>query len=199
MPNAHRQSHRVAGVIQTLLAERVVAAQLHSPCQRLRSPGTVWDMPEWAAPELEFPRDTERAGGVMIESLPSRTSFGRNRASTLVFVIEDEDAIRKLVQDTLEGEGYRVGSARSAEDAIVMLDQISASLILLDLRLPGMDGFAFINAYRARKNSVNVAPIILMSALRPREELPEGVVGYLRKPFDLDDLLSRVEHALATY
>ena len=147
----------------------------------------------------EHRRSTERTDGIMIQSQPSRTSSGRNHASTLVFVIEDEDAIRQLVQDTLEGEGYRVGSARSAEDAIVMLDQVSPSLILLDLRLPGMDGFAFINAYRVRKNSVNVAPIILMSALRPREELPEGVVGYLRKPFDLDDLLTRVERAIATY
>lgn len=135
----------------------------------------------------------------MIDSRPSRTSTSRNHVSTLVFVIEDEDAIRQLVQDTLADEGYRVGSARSAEDAIMMLDQVSPSLILLDLRLPGMDGFAFINVYRARKNSVNVAPIILMSALRPREELPEGVVDYLRKPFDLDDLLTRVERAITTY
>ena len=144
-------------------------------------------------------------GGITIETIepqPSRAAPTHDPANTLVFVIEDEDAIRRLVQDTLEGEGYRVRAARSAEDAIVMLDQVSPSLILLDLRLPGMDGFAFISAYRARKdgvNGVNVAPIILMSALRPREVLPEGVVGYLRKPFDLDDLLTHVERAIATY
>lgn len=138
-------------------------------------------------------------GGITIEPQPSRAAPTHDPANTLVFVIEDEDAIRRLVQDTLEGEGYRVRAARSAEDAIVMLDQASPSLILLDLRLPGMDGFAFISAYRARKDGVDVAPIILMSALRPREVLPEGVVGYLRKPFDLDDLLTHVERAIATY
>ncbi len=114
----------------------------------------------------------------------------------LIVVVEDEDAIRQLIRDTLEGEGYRVRTARSAEDAIVLLDEVTPSLILLDVRLPGMDGFAFVQAYRGRAG-VAAAPIILVSALRPRDEMPDGVVGYLRKPFDLDDLLQRVERSIA--
>jgi CheY-like chemotaxis protein len=118
-----------------------------------------------------------------------------NRTSALIVVVEDEDAIRHLIRDTLEGEGYRVRTARSAEDAIVLLNEVTPSLILLDVRLPGMDGFAFVDAYRKRIGDVK-APIMLVSALRPPEALPQGVVGYLRKPFDLEDLLSRVERCM---
>lgn len=133
----------------------------------------------------------------MTESRPS-TMTGDAPVSALIFVIEDEDSIRRLVQDTLEGEGYRVVTARSAEDGLALLEgAITPALILLDLRLPGMDGFGFIEAYRARTDgATNAAPIVLVSALRPRDELPEGVVGYLRKPFDLDDLLARVERTI---
>jgi CheY-like chemotaxis protein len=113
----------------------------------------------------------------------------------LILVVEDEEAIRQLIRDTLEGEGYRVRTARSAEDALVLLSDVAPSLILLDVRLPGMDGFGFVEAYRQRTGS-GAAPIILVSALRPRDELPDGVVGYLRKPFDLDDLLERVERSI---
>lgn len=115
----------------------------------------------------------------------------------MVLVIEDEEAIRRLIQGTLEGEGYRVLAARSAEDAIVALVQATPGLILLDLNLPGMDGFAFINAYHDQKDPMDAAPIIIVSSVRPRDALPEGVVGYLRKPFELDDLLARVERTVS--
>ncbi|TAJ21416.1 MAG: hybrid sensor histidine kinase/response regulator [Dehalococcoidia bacterium] len=134
----------------------------------------------------------------VIEPRQSPVTAASSAVGALVLVIEDEDAIRGLVRDTLEGEGYRVQAASSAEDAMSMLDQVKPALILLDLRLPGMDGFAFVSAYRDRTAANDLAPIILVSALRPREELPTGVVGYLRKPFDLDDLLMHVGRAISS-
>ena len=138
----------------------------------------------------------EGTGDTMTDPDPLRNP---SDASALIVVVEDEDAIRRLVQDTLEGEGYAVLPARSAEDAMALLedDAIRPSLILLDLRLPGMDGFGFISAYHASKHGQNTAPIILVSALRMRDELPEGVAAYLRKPFDLDDLLANVKRTIA--
>lgn len=133
----------------------------------------------------------------VIESRPSPIEQGAEHAPVLVFVIEDEDPIRRLIRDTLESEGFRVLTARSAEDALPMLEQANPSVILLDLRLPGMDGFAFLDAYRARRHSAGLPPVIIVSALRPREKLPECVVDYLRKPFDLDDLIARVERSVA--
>ncbi len=132
----------------------------------------------------------------MIEPQPTRT-VEPDVADSLVFVIEDEDPIRRLIRDALESEGFRVLTARSAEDALPMLEQANPSVILLDLRLPGMDGFAFLEAYRARRHSAGFPPVIIVSALRPREKLPEGVVDYLRKPFDLDDLIARVERSVS--
>ena len=164
------------------------AAPLRSSYQPLRSRG--WDT---LHPALGY--EVQRIGDSMTDPLPNASA-----ASALIFVVEDEDAIRRLIQDTLEGEGYAVMAARSAEDAMTMLDDdtVSPSLILLDLRLPGMDGFGFISAYRTRKQGQDdVAPIILVSALRMRDELPEGVAAYIRKPFDLDDLLANVKRTIA--
>lgn len=132
----------------------------------------------------------------MIEPLPIPAQQDSTRSLVQVFVIEDEDPIRRLIRDTLEGEGFGVQTARSAEDALTMLAQADPSLILLDLRLPGMDGFAFLEAYRSRRDGAGLPPVIIVSALRPRETLPEGVVDYLRKPFDLDDLIARVERSV---
>lgn len=142
------------------------------------------------------PLGSHRRATRVIEPLPTPTQQDSPRARVQVFVIEDEDPIRRLIRDTLEGEGFGVQTARSAEDALTMLAQTDPSVILLDLRLPGMDGFAFLEAYRARRDGAGLPPVIIVSALRPRETLPEGVVDYLRKPFDLDDLIARVERSM---
>jgi CheY-like chemotaxis protein len=165
------------------------AAPLRSSPQPLRSRGSE-------TLHHELGHEVQRTGDTMTEPDPLRTSAD---APALIVVVEDEDAIRRLVQDTLEGEGYAVLPARSAEDAIAMLEDgaIKPSLILLDLRLPGMDGFGFITAYRGSRQGQDTAPIILVSALRMRDELPEGVSAYLRKPFDLDDLLANVKRTIA--
>ena len=184
-PEPSDASRRMAGIDMTATG----ANPLRSSPQPLRSRG-------WGTLHHELGREVQRTGDTMTDLDPLRD--GADPA--LIVVVEDEDAIRRLVQDTLEGEGYAVRPARSAEDAMTMLADgaIQPALILLDLRLPGMDGFAFISAYHAARQGHDTAPIILVSALRMRDELPEGVAAYLRKPFDLDDLLANVKRTIAT-
>jgi len=111
---------------------------------------------------------------------------------TLLYV-EDEPAIAKGVVRGLEAEGFRVFWARSAEDGRDVLRGKEIQLILLDIRLPGMDGFAFCRSIRAEGTTV---PIIMLTA---RDEEVDRVLGlelgaddYLVKPFSLRELVSRV-------
>jgi len=111
---------------------------------------------------------------------------------TLLYV-EDEPAIAKGVVRGLEAEGFGVFWARSAEDGRDVLRDEKIQLILLDIRLPGMDGFTFCRSIRAEGITV---PIIMLTA---RDEEIDRVLGlelgaddYLVKPFSLRELVSRV-------
>ena len=111
---------------------------------------------------------------------------------TLLYV-EDEPAIARGVMRGLEAEGYRVVWTETVEKGLAVLDDDGISLILLDVRLPRMDGFAFCRTVRSNGNTV---PIIMLTA---RDEEVDRVVGleigaddYLVKPFSLRELVSRV-------
>lgn len=114
---------------------------------------------------------------------------------TLILVVEDDVAIRRLLRDILQDEGYEVLTASNGESAIELLETARPALILLDIRLPGMNGHDVAAAYREMRPTER-APIIFVSASRPGPDLPEGVIGFVRKPFDLDELVAKIGEAL---
>lgn len=125
---------------------------------------------------------------------PAGTKEGPLATQHVVLVVEDEEAIRRLVQETLADEGYEVLLAADAPEAFEVLQGRAVSLILLDLLLASTDGEAFAASYLERTE--DPAPIVLLTAREDEGQRPPGVVGYLQKPFDLDDLLQVVdEHA----
>ena len=113
-----------------------------------------------------------------------------------VLVVDDEPDIRTFVRLALEDEGYGVVTAANGAEALEVLRATNPSLILLDLRMPGMDGREFVAAYRERESHAASppVPIILVSASRLPEVDPEefGADGVLHKPFDVDRLLESV-------
>lgn len=113
----------------------------------------------------------------------------------LILVVEDDAAIQRLLADILEDEGYEVLTTTDGESALGLLETIEPAVVLLDIRLPGLGGYGVIDAYRGMPVPKH-APIILVSASRPTGDLPDGVVGFVRKPFDLDELVARVAEAL---
>lgn len=115
-----------------------------------------------------------------------------------VLVVDDDESIREFVEFALTEEGYAVMSACDAQAGLDILRAVRPALILLDMRMPGMDGAAFVKAYRNMPGPH--APIVVTSAARFEwEPAPDlAVAGHLDKPFDLDDLLAVVErHAVA--
>ena len=114
-----------------------------------------------------------------------------------VLVVDDDPDIVEVVSLVLEMSGYRVSRAHDGRSALRMLEHGLPRLILLDMRMPVMDGWAFARELRARYG--HQVPILVMTAaedarLRAREVQAEDV---LCKPFDVDALLSAVSHFTA--
>ncbi len=116
----------------------------------------------------------------------------------LVIVAEDDPALQRLLTQVLEDEGYEV---RTAADGATILDLLSAhepSLVLLDLSLPALDGMQVAAAYQ-ELCVPRRAPILFVSGTVSAPELPPGVVGFIAKPFDLDDIVFRVADTIAQH
>ena len=113
-----------------------------------------------------------------------------------ILIVEDEDKLRRVMELQLTGEGYAVEQARTAEEALPLLDRVD--LILTDLRLPGMGGLELLQLIR-RQNSH--APVIVMTAYGTVENavqaMKSGAADFLLKPFvSLDHLVTVVRKAL---
>ena len=110
-----------------------------------------------------------------------------------ILLVEDEPSVGELVRGYLQRDGYRVLWVRSGEDALVELDRHQIRLVVLDIGLPGMDGFDVRRAMRARSS----VPILMLTA---RDEEPDRVIGlevgaddYLTKPFSPRELVARMK------
>lgn len=110
-----------------------------------------------------------------------------------VLVVDDEDGILAFVRDALEQEGYEVLTAPSGEEAVRLARRNRPDLILLDVQLPGADGWEVLNQLRAVSGPQ--APVVVMTGGYNEQDhaLSTGAQGYLGKPFDIDDLISAVE------
>jgi two-component system phosphate regulon response regulator OmpR len=109
-----------------------------------------------------------------------------------VLLVEDEPSVGELVRAYLERDGYRVIWVRSGEDALVELDRHPLRMVILDIGLPGIDGFTVCREMRARSQ----VPILMLTARGEAEDriagLEVGADDYLPKPFEPRELLLRV-------
>lgn len=121
---------------------------------------------------------------------PHPTSGDGNNDTVLV--VDDDTSILDTVSAILTGEGYDVVSAASGEEALAAIARRRPVLILLDMRMPVMDGWAVARALRSQGISV---PIVVMTAAESAKRWADevGAEGYLAKPFGLDELLTTVQ------
>ena len=116
-----------------------------------------------------------------------------------ILVVEDEEHLRTGIKYNLEAEGYEVSAVGDAPSALKLLDErpTGVDLIILDLMLPGMSGYTFCETIRESGHDL---PVMILSARTLAEDRIRGFdVGadqYLQKPFDLDELLSRIKNLL---
>jgi CheY-like chemotaxis protein len=114
----------------------------------------------------------------------------RSRDGTIL-VVDDELDIRAILAAILRGEGYRVVEAANGAEALQQVSLASPGLILLDMRMPIMDGWHFSRALGERQLDV---PVIVMTAAPDARRWAReiGARDYLAKPFEVDDLLAKV-------
>jgi DNA-binding response OmpR family regulator len=115
-------------------------------------------------------------------------------ARPVVLAVDDDEAILDIVEWALEDEGYRVARATDGGQALALLPDLRPVLILLDMRMPGMNGWEFAQAYGALDGWRS--PVVVMTAAQDAVQLAAeiGAAGCLGKPFDLDQLIATVRH-----
>jgi CheY-like chemotaxis protein len=110
-----------------------------------------------------------------------------------ILVVEDDDAIREFVREVLVDEGYPTLTAPNGSAALNVVRHTPPALILLDLRMPGMDGWEFLDRYH--QLPAPHAPVIVCTTASDADlrAAPVEALSVITKPFDLDYLLRLVQ------
>jgi DNA-binding response OmpR family regulator len=118
----------------------------------------------------------------------------------LILVADDDDDILALVEVRLELAGYEVLTARSGDEALRMALDHSPDLAILDVMMPGLDGYEVTRELR-RREATSEMRVILLTARAQESDVAEGMGAgaddYVKKPFDAKDLRARVRRLLA--
>ena len=119
--------------------------------------------------------------------------------SDWILVVDDDTQNLKMASRILSGEKLRVSCLKSGGDTIKFLQENRPDLILLDIHMPGMDGFETITAIRENKETADI-PIIFLTAdddsNTEKRGLEAGTMDFIKKPFVPEVLLLRVRHTL---
>ncbi|MGD9893426.1 MAG: response regulator transcription factor [Dehalococcoidia bacterium] len=124
---------------------------------------------------------------------PARTAIERNPPSILI--VDDEPSIRDFLAFVLEYEGFRVSTAGNGQEALDLAKQAPPDVVLTDLMMPVVDGYALINGLR--EEQVPVRAIIAMSAVSVAGDRNPNADLFVSKPFDIDLMLACVQSLLA--
>ena len=120
-------------------------------------------------------------------------------AKNRILVVDDEDALRTVLSSELEGEGYHVRSAADGQEAINILGGQEFDLILLDIKMPNVDGFEVLKFGKDRQPKTKVVMLTGFADLKNAIESKKlGAEDFVSKPYDLVDLLTTVERVLTT-
>ncbi|MEE8395492.1 MAG: sigma-54 dependent transcriptional regulator, partial [bacterium] len=115
-----------------------------------------------------------------------------------ILVLDDEASIRWVIEKTLAGCGHRLHFAESAEQAAGVMGEHPIDFAMVDIHLPGDDGFSFLQAYRQSHPDVLVSVMTGQSTMdNAITAMKLGAFDYLTKPFDIDEVESLVERAAA--
>jgi CheY-like chemotaxis protein/Tfp pilus assembly ATPase PilU len=152
--------------------------------------------PPPSATTFGFPTGLE----LIDEDLPE-TPGGPSR-DTCVLLVEDEDQLRRVMKDLLEREGYAVAEARDGVQALDQVDRVAPDIIVLDLNLPGIDGYTVLQQLRSRP-ATRTIPIVVLTAKGDEDNevrvFQLGADDFITKPFRARALSARLEAVLGRH
>jgi len=127
-----------------------------------------------------------------LERFLDRSGPGARPGGPVVLVVDDDDKLREFVRVHLELDGYDVREAASAEQALAAIEDQAPDLVLLDVVMPGVDGWQMLQQMQERHGAI---PVIMFSG-KVDEEVESaarerGAQGFVGKPFDPQELIAR--------
>jgi excisionase family DNA binding protein len=129
-----------------------------------------------------------------LETFLDRSGPGGRPSGPLVLVVDDDARLREFVRVNLELEGYTVREASSAEDALDAIEDQAPALVLLDVVMPGVDGWQMLQRMQERYGSI---PVIMFSGkvdpATADDAEERGARGFIGKPFDPRQLIERAK------
>ena len=114
-----------------------------------------------------------------------------------ILLVDDEPSILKILSIKLRVSGYQIITALNGNEALKLIKSEKPDLVLLDVIMPGMDGFEVLQKLRV----FSKLPVIIVSA-RPeysKQAINLGANAFISKPFDIDELLKKIEYLLGSH
>lgn len=168
-----------------------------TPTAVAAAPGETEVVDDPAAGPLLDDDTTQEAFELLEGSIPGVADGG---SSSRVLLVDDEDQLRRVMRDLLEREGYTVFEASDGAEALEQVDVHAPDILVLDLNLPGLDGYGVIAQLRSRPTTENL-PIIVLTARGDEENevrvFELGADDFLSKPFRARALSARIQAVLA--
>jgi CheY-like chemotaxis protein len=129
------------------------------------------------------------------------TPAGRGNGAC-VLLVEDEDQLRRVMKDLLEREGYTIAEARDGVQALDQVDRLNPDCIILDLNLPGLDGYSVLSQLRSRPATKDI-PVMVLTAKSDEDNevrvFELGADDFITKPFRARALSARLEAVLGRH
>jgi DNA-binding response OmpR family regulator len=149
-------------------------------------------------PSLDFTMEMELVGEPGVAE-PAATGRGQG---TKVLLVEDEDQLRRVMKDLLEREGYIVAEARDGVQALDEVDRHAPDIVVLDLNLPGLDGYSVLRQLRSRPATRGI-PVMVLTAKGDEDNevrvFELGADDFITKPFRARALSARLEAVLGRH
>ena len=146
-------------------------------------------------PDLSMDMDLLEEHAVPDAALPG----GRGQGAC-VLLVEDEEQLRRVMKDLLQREGYRVAEARDGVQALDEVDRFAPDVIILDLNLPGLDGYGVLSQLRSRPATREI-PVMVLTAKGDEDNevrvFELGADDFVTKPFRARALTARLEAVLS--
>lgn len=144
--------------------------------------------------------DLSSAFELLEDAKPPRPAAADQSRGISVLLVDDEDQLRRVMKDLLEREGYLVHEARDGVQALDQVDRVAPDIVVLDLNLPGVDGYSVLAQLRSRPTTQDL-PVIVLTAKGDEDNevrvFELGADDFLTKPFRARALSARLDALLA--
>jgi CheY-like chemotaxis protein len=148
---------------------------------------------------IEAPAPLDDNFELLEEPAPPRRSGPHGKPAAKVLLVDDEDSLRKVMKELLERDGYIVSEARDGAQALNQIDRVGPDVIVLDLNLPGLDGYGVLSHLRSRPATAGI-PVIVLTAKGDEDNevrvFELGADDFLTKPFRARALSARLDAVL---